>query len=131
MDDRKTLGKVISERRQVLGLSLKDLGRLVYKEDSTGVSARYIHDIERDRRVPAPHVLGQMAKALGVDALYLEAVIGRPPFEIVLYLKAHPESGASVAALFARAHDAGFVAWDDVAPYQPPESGPQRAPAEE
>ena len=30
-----------------LGLSLKDLGRLVHKEDGHGVSAQYLHDIER------------------------------------------------------------------------------------
>ena|SRR5438105_11358883 len=109
-----TLGKVVSEHRLKLGLSLKDLSRLVHKGDGYCVSSQYIHDIERDHRTPSPHVLGELARALGVDAHYLAAVTGLPPSEVVQYLKAHPEAAADVAALFARARAAEFVAWDGV-----------------
>lgn len=109
-----TLGRVIAERRSTLGLSLKDLGRLVHKEDGHGVSAQYLHDIERDRRTPSPHVLGELARALGVDVHYLGAVAGQCPPELTLYLKERPECGPAVAALFARARATGFSDWDSV-----------------
>ncbi len=110
----RTLGKVISERRNTLGLSLKDLGRLVHKEDGHGVSSQYIHDIERDRRTPSPRVLAEMARSLGVDPHYLAAVAGQCPQEILQYLKEYPEAGADVATMFTRARATGFVGWEDV-----------------
>lgn len=123
MNQSKTLGNVISERRGALGLSLKDLGRLVRKEDGHGVSAQYLHDIERDRRTPSPHVLGELAKALGVDRHYLAAVAGQAPAELTEYLKERPEAGPALAGLFARARATGFADWDGV------EIGPRRATA--
>ncbi len=107
-----TLGRVIAERRSSLSLSLKDLGRLVHKEDGHGVSAQYLHDIERDRRTPSPYVLCELARALGVDPYYLSAVAGQCPTEVTLYLREHPECGPAVAALFARARASGFSEWD-------------------
>ncbi len=112
MGSQLTLGRVIAERRGVLGLSLKDLGRLVHKEDGHGVSAQYLHDIERDRRTPSPQVLGELAKALGVDVHYLAAVAGQPPDEITAYLRERPDCGPAVAALFARARATGFADWE-------------------
>jgi transcriptional regulator with XRE-family HTH domain len=109
-----TLGRVIAERRSTLGLSLKDLGRLVHKEDGHGVSAQYLHDIERDRRTPSPHVLAELARALGVDVHYLAAVAGQCPDEITQYLKERPECGPAIAALFARARATGFSDWDSI-----------------
>src|SRR5947209_14897823 len=103
MMNEPSLGRVIAERRGALGLSLKDLGRLVHKEDGHGVSAQYLHDIERDRRTPSPHVLSELARALGVDPYYLAAVAGRCPLEVTLYLREHPQAGPAVAAMFARA----------------------------
>ena len=114
MSAQLTLGRVIAERRAALGLSLKDLGRLVHKEDGHGVSAQYLHDIERDRRTPSPHVLVELAKALGVDSHYLAAVAGQPPTEVTDYLRERPEAGPAVAALFSRARAAGFADWEHV-----------------
>lgn len=114
MGNQYTLGRVIAERRGALGLSLKDLGRLVHKEDGHGVSAQYLHDIERDRRTPSPHVLGELAKALGVDVHYLAAVAGQPPAEVTQYLRERPDCGPAVAALFARARATGFSDWDRI-----------------
>ena len=116
MMNEPSLGRVIAERRAGLSLSLKDLGRLVHKEDGHGVSAQYLHDIERDRRTPSPHVLSELARALGVDPYYLAAVAGQCPTELTLYLREHPECGPAVAALFARARSTGFSDWDSVAP---------------
>lgn len=114
MNSHFTLGRVIAERRATLALSLKDLGRIVHKEDGHGVSAQYLHDIERDRRTPSPHVLGELAKALGVDAHYLAAVAGQCPTEITQYLRERPDCGPAVAALFARARATGFADWDSI-----------------
>jgi transcriptional regulator with XRE-family HTH domain len=114
MINEPTLGRVIAERRGGLGLSLKDLGRLVHKEDGHGVSAQYLHDIERDRRTPSPHVLAELGRALGVDPYYLAAVAGQCPPEVTLYLREHPECGPTVAAMFARARATGFAEWDGV-----------------
>src|SRR3954470_8680626 len=94
-----TLGRVIAERRSALGLSLKDLGRQVHKEDGHGVSAQYLHDIERDRRTPSPHVLGELAKARGVNVYYLASVAGQCPQEVISYLRERPDCGPQVAAL--------------------------------
>jgi transcriptional regulator with XRE-family HTH domain len=122
MMNEPSLGRVIAERRAGLGLSLKDLGRLVHKEDGHGVSAQYLHDIERDRRTPSPHVLSELARALGVDPYYLAAVAGQCPAELTLYLREHPECGPAVAAMFSRARTTGFADWDTVAPTLQPVS---------
>jgi transcriptional regulator with XRE-family HTH domain len=114
MNNTLTLGRVIAERRASLGLSLKDLGRIVHKEDGHGVSAQYLHDIERDRRTPSTHVLGELAKALGVDVHYLGAVAGQCPPELTQYLRERPDCGPAVAALFGRARATGFVDWDNI-----------------
>lgn len=116
-----TLGQVIAERRSTLGLSLKDLGRMVHKEDGHGVSSQYIHDIEKNRRAPSSHVLHELSRALGVDEFYLAAVAGQCPTEITAYLHEHPEAAPAVAALFTRARVTGFTDWESV------EIGPKSA----
>ena len=123
MTNQFTLGRVIAARRSTLGLSLKDLGRLVHKEDGHGVSAQYLHDIERDRRTPSPHVLSELAKALGVDGYYLAAVAGQCPTEITVYLHERPDAAASVAALFARTRATGFTDWDSISLFAPATAG--------
>ena len=115
MNAEPTLGQVIAERRAALQLSLKDLGRLVRKESGDGVSAQYLHDIERDRRTPSPHVLGELARALGVDVHYLAAVAGQCPPEVTSYLRERPETGPAIAAFFARARGTNFTDWEGLA----------------
>ena len=115
MNNEPTLGHVIAERRARLQLSLKDLGRLVRKESGDGVSAQYLHDIERDRRTPSPHVLGELARALGVDVHYLAAVAGQCPPEVTSFLRERPECGPTISAFFARARAVGFTDWEGLA----------------
>lgn len=114
MNNPESLGRLIADRRGALGLSLKDLGRLVRKEDGHGVSAQYLHDIERDRRSPSARVLGELARALGLDAHYLAAVAGQCPSDVLVYLRERPECGPAVAALFARARASGFADWEGI-----------------
>jgi transcriptional regulator with XRE-family HTH domain len=110
-----TLGRAIAERRGALGLSLKDLGRMVRREEGRGVSAQYLHDIERDRRIPSANVLRELARALGVDPYFLGALAGQAPAEVIEYLREHPGSGRAVMELFARASSTGFQEWDRLA----------------
>jgi len=86
----------------------------VRKEDGKGVSAQYLHDIERDRRTPSPHVLGELARALGVDSDYLSAVAGHCPSEITEYLSDNPEAAKAVASMFERARSTKFTDWDSL-----------------
>lgn len=109
-----TLGKVVSARRKEIGLTLREVGQQVQKEGGSGISEQYLHDIEKDRRTPSPHVLDQLAKALRVDPHYLAAVAGQPPQVIVQYLREHPEHATDVAGLFARARTVGFEGWGDI-----------------
>ena len=62
--EKATLGNVISARRKEIGSSLREICRQVEKEDGgRGISEQYLHDIEKDRRAPSPHVLDQLANA--------------------------------------------------------------------
>src|SRR3989338_2713268 len=115
MRTTSTLGRVIAERRSTIGLSLKDLACLVHKEGGNSVSPQYIFDIEKDRRTPSRHVMGELASALGVDANYLVAVAGQAPTSVTAYLQANPEQAAAVAAAFERAAKGITVDWNDVA----------------
>ena len=113
--EKATLGNVISAQRKALGLSLREVGQQVLKEDGNrGISEQYLHDIEKDRRTPSPHVLDQIAKVLRVDPHYLASVAGQPPVDLMTYLREHPECGGAVAGLFARARAASFTGWDEI-----------------
>lgn len=117
-EPEKTLGQVVAERRSALGLTLRDAAQLVHKEDGHGISSQYLHDIERDKRVPAPHTLDELARALGVGVHYLEAVAGRCPAGVARYLRERPDAAPAVAALFARARATGFADWDLLVPHE-------------
>lgn len=109
-----TLGKVIAKQRAVLGLSLKDLANLTRKENGYPISAQYLHDVEKDRRTPSPHVLGELAKSIRVDVVYLRATMGQAPDEVAVYLKEHPDVATNIAGLFARARTVNFTDWNGV-----------------
>lgn len=98
----RTLGAVIAEARQKAKMSLKDLGKQVPKEDGKGVSAQYLHDIERDRRTPSPYVLKGLARTLDLDPDMLAAVAGQMPESAVKWLRENPGQAAAVAGLFER-----------------------------
>lgn len=111
MNASTTLGNTIAQRRNTLGLSLKELGQKVHKEDGKGVSAQYLHDIERDRRTPSPHVLAEIAKAIGVEPSFLGAVAGQAPDVMTEYFKANPDTAGTATELFALAKKKGFTDW--------------------
>lgn len=106
------LGEVAKQARHARRLTLRRLAEQVTKEDNTPVSPQYLFDIEAHRRVPAPHVLQDLAQvsALDYDTLLALAVaagvVGRE------YLQTHPEAEAAVTKLFRAAPAWGFEDWD-------------------
>jgi transcriptional regulator with XRE-family HTH domain len=63
--DFRSLAEVIKESREKLGISIRELARLI------DVSAPFLSDIELGRRFPSDEVLARLAKTLKVpvDAL--------------------------------------------------------------
>ena len=113
--EKLTFGETIARARAEKRLSLKDTGKLIQKEGGGSISAQYIHDIEQDRRTPSPHVLKEIATALGLDPNYLAALAGLPLENMTKYLNENPEQAPAMAEAFARANRNGFTDWDNVA----------------
>jgi transcriptional regulator with XRE-family HTH domain len=61
------LGEVIKQARHARPLTLRRLADKVIKEDGTSISSQYLFDIEVHHRVPAPHVLRELAHVLELD----------------------------------------------------------------
>jgi transcriptional regulator with XRE-family HTH domain len=93
-----SLGHVLAERRRALGLSLKDLGRLVQNEAKDGkpLSPQFLHDTEHGLRTPGAHLLRELGRVLGVEWHYLAALAGVELPEVVAYLREHPECAPAV-----------------------------------
>lgn len=78
------IGREIRRRREGLGWTLEDLSH------RSGLSARYISNVENDRRDPSLSTIVAVAKALGAE-----------PGEL-LGVRTMPSAGFEVAELFAR-----------------------------
>ena len=75
-EDALSFGRRIAKRRKELGLSLKEVGDRVKKEDGTPISPQYLNDIEHDRRQPdSNRLIDQLAAALNLpsELLYYDA----------------------------------------------------------
>jgi transcriptional regulator with XRE-family HTH domain len=70
------LGEVIKQARQARRLTLRRLADQVLKEDATPISPQYLFDIEVHHRVPAPHVLRELARVLALEYGTLLALAG-------------------------------------------------------
>lgn len=78
-----SFGQVISEARKKLGLSQKELARIILKEDKTPISPQYLNDLEHDRRYPpSGQLLKQFADHLNIDFAYLQYLAGNFPEDI-------------------------------------------------
>lgn len=78
-----TFGQVIAEARKNVGLSQKDVAELVKKEDGQPISQPYLNDIEHDRRnPPSDHLIGEFARALGIETDVLYYWAGRLPIDL-------------------------------------------------
>jgi transcriptional regulator with XRE-family HTH domain len=82
--DPVTFGRYIADARKKLQMSQKELAsQILREEDDEPISPQYLNDIERDRRNPSSdHLIQQFAKALKIDADYLNYLAGKLPEEI-------------------------------------------------
>jgi transcriptional regulator with XRE-family HTH domain len=63
-----SFGDIVSAARKRRAWSLRQLAEKVLNEEGDPVTPQYLNDIEHGRRIPADHVIKQLAKALGVSA---------------------------------------------------------------
>jgi len=106
------LGEVIKHGRQPRRLTLRHLADQMTQEDGTPISPQYLFDIEVHHCVPAPHVLRELARVLGLNCDTLLALAGAADMVVREYLQAHPQHTAAVIQLFRAAQEQGFEDWD-------------------
>jgi transcriptional regulator with XRE-family HTH domain len=106
------LGEIIKEARQARHLTLRGLTEQVTKEDGKPISPQYLFDIEEHHRMPAPHVLRELARVLDLDYDRLLAVAGAADTVVREYLAAHPQQSEAVIKLFREAQQGGFEDWE-------------------
>ena len=106
------LGDVINQARRARRWSLRQLAVQVQKEDGTPISPQYLNDIELNRRIPAPHVLRELAKVLELDTDHLLMLAGGGEAVVHEYFEAHPEREEAVVELFRTAKQRGFKDWE-------------------
>src|SRR5919106_327450 len=105
------LGEVIKHARQARRLTLRHLANHVTKEDGTPISPQYLFDIEVHHRVPAPHVLGELARVLELDYDALLALAGTADTVVRDYLQEHPQHTEAVIKFFRAAQRQRFEDW--------------------
>ncbi|MDC0750006.1 helix-turn-helix domain-containing protein [Polyangium mundeleinium] len=114
-DATPKLGALLRESRQKRGMSLRQFGERLQKEDGSSLSPQYLNDIEHGRRNPPDDcILKQMAEVLGLDVQVLLAMAGREPPEVTEYLVEMPEQGQTIGKLFRKARESGFKDWDSL-----------------
>jgi transcriptional regulator with XRE-family HTH domain len=110
----KRLGEIIKEARQARHLTLRGLTEQVTKEDGKPISPQYLFDIEEHHRVPAPHVLRELARVLDLEYDHLLAAAGAAEVVVREYLTAHPEQSEAIIKLFRAAQEEGFEEWEQL-----------------
>jgi len=75
-ENRSELGKIIKQQRVMSGLTLQELAQ------ASGVSPSHLGRIERGDRFPSAHILGKIAKPLGLSEGELFAFAGYLPSEV-------------------------------------------------
>jgi len=79
----RTFGKLIRQRRKVLGLTQRQLAARVRFEDGHSISGPYLNEIEHDlRRPPRAHIIQQFAAAIEVSSDVLFFLVGRLPDDL-------------------------------------------------
>jgi hypothetical protein len=103
---------VIKHARQARRLTLCHLADHVTKEDGPPISPQHLFDIEVHHRVPAPHVLRELARVLELEYDTLLALAGSADTVVREYLAAYPQDTKAVIQLFRAAQQRGFVDWE-------------------
>jgi transcriptional regulator with XRE-family HTH domain len=86
-NDSRTLGEVIHDARNKLGMSLRGVTKKLK------ITPSYLSDIENDRRVPSEEVLAKLADLLHLDWNDLMARAGRFGEDAVRYMMKTPAAG--------------------------------------
>ena len=103
-----TLGDRIRQARLASGMSLRGLAREV------GVSASFVSDIERNKRLPSMDVMSRMCGVLGIDKSELVDLDPRFPLSSLRdIMDASPHWIGAMHAMVA-AIDSGVVSSEDV-----------------
>jgi transcriptional regulator with XRE-family HTH domain len=105
------LGEIIKATRHARHLSLRGVADRVIKGDGRSISPQYLFDIEEHHRVPAPHVLRELARVLDLDYDRLLAAAGAADIAVREYLAAYPQHSEAVIKLFREAQQGGFEDW--------------------
>ena len=58
---------VVLQARTSLGLSVRDLAKIVLKPDGTPIAPSYVTDIEKSRSIPSDEISLSLAKALNLS----------------------------------------------------------------
>jgi transcriptional regulator with XRE-family HTH domain len=111
------LGAVVKQARHARRLTLRHLADQVMKEDGTPISPQYLFDIEVHHRVPAPHVLHELARVLELDYDTLLALAGAADTVVRDYLEEYPRHTETVIKLFRAAQRQRFEDWDHLRQY--------------
>jgi transcriptional regulator with XRE-family HTH domain len=106
------LGEILKATRQVRHLSLRGVADQVIKEDGRPISPQYLFDIEEHHRVPAPHVLRELARVLDLDYDRLLAAAGAADIAVREYFAAYPQHSEAVIKLFREAQQGRFEEWE-------------------
>lgn len=102
------LGEVIKQARRARQLTLRRLADQVIKADATPISPQYLFDIEDHHRIPAPHVLRELARVLELDYDALLGLAGAVDVVVREYLEAHPQHTEAIIKLFRAAQQQEF-----------------------
>jgi transcriptional regulator with XRE-family HTH domain len=102
------LGEVVKQARHARRLTLRCLADQVMKEDGTPISPQYLFDIEVHHRIPAPHVLRELARVLALDYDTLLALSGAADTVVRDYLEEHPQHTEAVIKFFRAAQRQRF-----------------------
>ena len=106
------LGDIINQERRARRWSLRQLAAQVHKEDGTPISPQYLNDIELNRRIPAPHVLRELAQLLELDEDHMLMLAGGGEAVVRKYFETHREREEAVVDLFRKAKQRGFKDWE-------------------
>jgi len=91
---KKTLGEVLRHKREILGLTQRELARQL------GVKSSHVTYLESDRRRPSLGLLSRIADVLGLE---------REP----LFILAHPEASSFVSSRRSDAGRDARMVWHD------------------
>jgi transcriptional regulator with XRE-family HTH domain len=79
-----SFGATVRSARKDRGLSQRQVADKVRKEDGSAITQQYLNDIELERRIPSPHVIKELARALHLDLDLLNAMAGQMPQDVDL-----------------------------------------------